>query len=321
MDFLQNKKIKKNRFLGSDFLPLQNAEAVTLIDFKNKTSLKNTRASLSAQFPEETQLRRFCGTVWILCKRVTLTFLYTGFFYCLQVASEDIVLQALQQSHLMIQEIDLQNNLLVSKEEVLKTIKIRSAENWLLCDLKKIREAVETIPNVKSAVVQKIFPGILRICLEERNPVFCMRVGGELLDAEGKVVLLKNGFQRYPDLPRLSGISLSDYYRAAGTGMIASDTQSMYQMQVTLLNAFQKYFEKSIGIVSEVSVLPYSTELHLKDGLILRFPNQQPLSLFPRLSKVWEDLCGKNNKTGKIVKTIDMQFKDVFVTTACVTAG
>jgi cell division protein FtsQ len=296
MSFSQSNKIRPHRFSGNDFL--QNAETMTL------ASLKNTRLS-SAN--EENRFRRFCTSAWIMYKRVTLTFVYTILWYGLQIVAEDII--AVQQSSLKIQHVEIQNNLLVSKEEVLQAIKVRSSESWLTCDLKKIREAVETLPNVKSAVVQKIFPGLLRIRLQERFPVFCMRVGGELLDAEGNKILLKNGFQAYPNLPRISGISLSD------SGIISSELKSLYQTQVTLLNAFQKQFEKKMdekkfGMVTEVLVLPSSTELRLTNGLVLRFPNQQPVSLFPRLSKVLDDLIRK----GVVAKMIDMQYRDVFVT-------
>ena len=294
----QNNMARKNRFLGDDFLPLQNAQAATL------TSLKNTRASLSAAAPEPGRFRHFCETAWMFSKRVTLTLVYTVLFYGLQIVFEDIVVQAFQQSHLMIQNIDLQNNLLVSKEEVLQAIKVRSDANWLTCDLEKIREAVETLPNVKTAVVQKFFPGLLRICLQERMPVFCMSVGGELLDAEGHAVLVKNGFQVYSNLPRLSGIALAD------NGMVLPDAKPMHQTNVMLLNAFQKCFGRNLGTVAEVSALPSGTELRLQSGLTLRFPEDQPMGLFPRLSRVWEDL----RKKGKMAKTIDLQFRDVFVT-------
>lgn len=83
----------------------------------------------------------------------------------------------------------------------------RLAGNFFTVDLQKAREAFESVPWVRQAVVRRQFPNRLRVQLQEHQPVAFWGAEGEsrLVNNHGEVFEANVGDVEQEDLPRLSG--------------------------------------------------------------------------------------------------------------------
>lgn len=81
------------------------------------------------------------------------------------------------------------------------------AGNFFTVNLATAREAFESVPWVRSAVVRREFPNRLRVVLEEHRPVALWGAEGEgrLLNNFGEVFEANHGDMDGQELPRLSG--------------------------------------------------------------------------------------------------------------------
>jgi cell division protein FtsQ len=83
----------------------------------------------------------------------------------------------------------------------------RLAGNFFTVDLQRAREAFESVPWVRQAVVRRQFPNRLRVVLEEHEPVALWGAEGEsrLVNSFGEVFEANVGDVEQEDLPRLNG--------------------------------------------------------------------------------------------------------------------
>ncbi|MEO5376388.1 MAG: FtsQ-type POTRA domain-containing protein [Magnetococcus sp. DMHC-6] len=77
-----------------------------------------------------------------------------------------------------------------TKEQVLSKITLSRGDNLLLANPREIRDNLLTLPWVRQARVQRIFPSTLEVGLREKQPVFMSRVGEKLIlmDEYGKSI-------------------------------------------------------------------------------------------------------------------------------------
>jgi cell division protein FtsQ len=83
----------------------------------------------------------------------------------------------------------------------------RLAGNFFTVDLQKAREAFETVPWVRQAIVKRQFPNKLRVELHEQQPQAYWGTDSEsrLVNAQGDVFDANPGDVEQDDMPRLAG--------------------------------------------------------------------------------------------------------------------
>jgi hypothetical protein len=117
-----------------------------------------------------------------------------------------------QNPSFAIQQVNVLTDGVISPDQLRRWSGVKSGENLLALDLARVKRALELVPMIQSASVERILPSTLRIQVTEREPVAQINVprprpGGGIelvvfqIDAEGYVVL--------PVDPRLRAVPLN----------------------------------------------------------------------------------------------------------------
>src|SRR6185436_10012060 len=70
-----------------------------------------------------------------------------------------------------VHQIDTQTDGVLSLEQIRRWAGVRLDDNLLALDLARVRRDLETVPNIKSAAIERILPHTLRIRISEREPI------------------------------------------------------------------------------------------------------------------------------------------------------
>lgn len=125
----------------------------------------------------------------------------------------EIIFQILVFPQVAISKIQVESDLPISKENVLKLLGFEEAPHYYAVDPLAIEARIKDFALVSSVRVTKIFPDTLNIQIETRKPVIAILQEGPessipiLIDREG--VMFQVGMGPYKDVPLLSGIRLS----------------------------------------------------------------------------------------------------------------
>jgi cell division protein FtsQ len=97
----------------------------------------------------------------------------------------------------------------ISEKEVIEVAGLDSGDNILMLSQERIKEAVEALPWVRSARIERRLPGTIRVVINERNPamIFTTAAGRWTIDRSGRV--LSKG-DRYGGLPSIATDSAPD---------------------------------------------------------------------------------------------------------------
>lgn len=127
-----------------------------------------------------------------------------------------------------IQQIEVLTDGVISQEQLRRWSGVKPGKNLLALDLAGVKRDLELVPVIRSASVERVLPGTLRIRVTEREPVAQIRVphprpGGGIelmifgIDEEGCVMLPLDPRQRAvpsslgdDQLPVISGINTSE---------------------------------------------------------------------------------------------------------------
>ncbi len=145
---------------------------------------------LRRQKPVEIRKRKFSRKTWPLYRRILLGSviavvagfaIYEAAAYLLY--SPDVQLRSAEQ-------IEIQGNRFVPDEAVSEKFSADMGRSVVRVPLTERREALETLPWVEQAHVQRVMPNRLRIEIVERTPVAFLRTGSDLslVDAQGVIL-------------------------------------------------------------------------------------------------------------------------------------
>lgn len=145
---------------------------------------------LRRQKPLEIRRRKFGGRAWLFYRRLLL-------WSVLGVAAASAVFLSgrflLHSPHMLLlkpEQVELSGDHMVSRETVLQQFVRDRGHSVLEIPLDSRRAALEEIPWVETAVVQRILPNRIRVEIIERTPVAFLRNGRELalIDAHGAIL-------------------------------------------------------------------------------------------------------------------------------------
>lgn len=110
-----------------------------------------------------------------------------------------------------IASIEVLNNQISNKEEIIARSGILEGENIYSFSASKAEKAIEDINVIKSANIHRKFPNTIVIDIEERSPFFILQQSGLYydVDEDGNVLSSSKTLTRY-DVPIVTGISIKD---------------------------------------------------------------------------------------------------------------
>jgi len=142
---------------------------------------------LRRQKPVEIRRKKFSGKTWPFYRRVLVGMLVGG--ACLTAAgfAASYLLYSPQMLLLKPDQIDVQGNHFVAKEDIQKLFVHDRNLSVLKIPLDKRRKQIEELPWVEGASLQRVLPNQLRVFITERTPIAFFRNGTELtlIDAHG----------------------------------------------------------------------------------------------------------------------------------------
>ena len=198
--------------------------------------------------------------------------------FCLAAAK--IIFQFFITPARKITNITVESDLTISKDDILALAGIEKNKYYLEQDLKKVKQNLEAIPQVREAVVEKIFPSTIRIALTAHKPVAISlaNVNDKNLpvafDENGSVILVGREITSW-NLPVISGLKFNTL--EAGTRLPRQLFSFLKEIAV-LKNDFSQLYD----LISEVKVEPVST---LDYELLLYFvPYRIPVRIGNKLS-------------------------------------
>jgi cell division septal protein FtsQ len=134
---------------------------------------------------------------------------------------------AYENKSFALQRVDVQTDGVISREQLQRWSGVKPGQNLLALDLARVKYNLELEPMIRSASVERILPGTLRVRVLERAPIAQVnllrtRNGGGVeqvifqLDADGFVVVPLDPRQRavplgqMSDLPVIAGIHVNE---------------------------------------------------------------------------------------------------------------
>jgi cell division protein FtsQ len=145
---------------------------------------------LRRQKPVEIRRKKFGGRTWAFYRRVFLISLVSAMSVAAAVVAGRFLLYSPQVLLLKPDQIELIGNHIVSRQTVLDKFYLDRERSVLRIPLEARRSAIEELPWVESASVQRILPNRVRVEVTERTPIAFLRDGTELalIDAHGVIL-------------------------------------------------------------------------------------------------------------------------------------
>jgi cell division protein FtsQ len=145
---------------------------------------------LRRQKPLEIRRKKFAGKSWSFYRRLLVFGAAAVCFFTAAGVAGEFLLYSPQVALLKPDQIELTGNRIVSREAVLQQFARDRNRSILRIPLDARRSALEELPWVETASVQRILPNRIRIQITERTPIALLRNGTELalIDAHGVIL-------------------------------------------------------------------------------------------------------------------------------------
>ncbi|HEY2459741.1 MAG TPA: FtsQ-type POTRA domain-containing protein [Candidatus Acidoferrum sp.] len=145
---------------------------------------------LRRQRPVEIRRKKFSGRSWPFYKRVMVWSAAGIAGVVAAVIAGKFLLYSPQMLLLKFDQVEINGNHVVTREAVLQQFTKDRSRSVVTIPLDTRRSAIEELPWVESASVQRILPNRLRVDLTERTPIAFLRNGTELalIDAHGVIL-------------------------------------------------------------------------------------------------------------------------------------
>jgi cell division protein FtsQ len=164
---------------------------------------------LRRQKPVEIRKRKFSRKAWPLYRRVLVGgiaalsvgfALYEAANYLLY--SPGVLLQSTDQ-------IEIEGNRFVPPEAIAEKFSADMGRSVLRVPLTERREALESLPWVEQAQVQRVLPNRIRVEITERTPVAFLRTGSDLSLVDAQGVILDRPVEGEFHFPVVAGVAES----------------------------------------------------------------------------------------------------------------
>jgi len=164
---------------------------------------------LRRQKPLEIRRKKFTGRGWPFYRRLLGWSVIGIAGVSAAVVAGRFLLYAQPMLLLKFDQVEVLGNHIVSRETVLQQFARDGGRSVLRVPLEARRSALEEIPWVESATVQRILPNRIRVELTERTPIAFVRVGTELALIDVHGVILDRPRNEDLQFPVVTGLSES----------------------------------------------------------------------------------------------------------------
>lgn len=212
----------------------------------------------------------------------------TGYAQLIGATISDRFLEASVNAGLSVQDVQVVGRDKAAGADLLAALGVQRGSPILAFDPHAAREALEQIPWVKQARVERRLPDTIAIAIVEREPMALWQQDRQmrLIDVDG-VVLTASDLSKWPNLPLL-----------VGAGAPARGPALLKQLAA----------EATLGPLVEAAVLVGGRrwDLRLKNGIDIRLPERDVAGALNQLAMVQQT----NGVLDKDIVVIDMRVPD-----------
>ena len=200
---------------------------------------------LRRQKPVEIRRRKFGRRTWQFYRRVTVLGVSVVVGIVVLYFVGDFFLSSPRMSLAGYEQIEVVGNHIVPRGAVLERFTADRNRSVLRVPLSERRRALEEIPWVEQASVERILPNRIRVQLTERTPVAFLRLGSELALVDAHGVILDRPLEGDFRFPVVTGISET---------MLRSEIEQRMKLYVEFLKEIELIRLGAADFVSEVDL-------------------------------------------------------------------
>jgi len=200
---------------------------------------------LRRQRPVEIRRRKFGRRTWQFYRRVTVLGVSVVAGSVVLYFVGDFFLNSPRMALASFEQIDITGNQMVTRASVLERFAADRNRSVLRVPLGERRRALEEIPWVEQASVERILPNRIRVQLTERTPVAFLRLGSELALVDAHGVILDRPLEGDFRFPVVAGISET---------MLRSAIEQRMKLYVEFLKEIELIRPGAADTVSEVDL-------------------------------------------------------------------
>jgi cell division protein FtsQ len=185
----------------------RNAAAADADAYRPELISEDEPRYLRRQKPVEIRRKKFSGKTWSFYRRMLVLGSVAVAGLTAAGVSGEFLLYSPKVALLKPDQLELTGNRIVAREAVLQQFAHDRGRSVLRIPLDARRSAIEELPWVESASVQRILPNRIRVELTERSPIAFLRNGTELalIDAHGVILdRPRGGNYQFPIVTGLS---------------------------------------------------------------------------------------------------------------------
>jgi cell division protein FtsQ len=185
----------------------RNAAAADADAYRPEMISEDEPRYLRRQRPVEIRRKKFSGKTWSFYRRMLVLGAVAVAGLTAAGVSGEFLLYSPKVALLKPDQLELTGNRIVAREAVLQQFAHDRGRSVLRIPLDARRSAIEELPWVESASVQRILPNRIRVELTERSPIAFLRNGTELalIDAQGVILdRPRGGNYQFPIVTGLS---------------------------------------------------------------------------------------------------------------------
>jgi cell division septal protein FtsQ len=170
-----------------------------------------------------------------ICKTIFFSGLIVGAYF----GGKELLRRFLWENpDYMITEIRVPQGGALQREQILEASGLREGVNIFVVDTKRARLALDTLPQVERAEIQRILPNRIEVNIVERQPIAWVTKSADenptasdrswLIDARGVVMKTKQMLDEYYHIPHISGVTVENF--VAGQRITTIEMQSALEL-------------------------------------------------------------------------------------------
>jgi cell division septal protein FtsQ len=245
--------------------------------------------TLRASTERSRRLQAVCGFIF---KTIMLTALVVGSWLGGKEALRRFVWE---NPDYFVHEINFSTDGALTRDQVLTSANLKEGRNIFTVDIGGARSAIEKMPQVESAVVQRVLPNRINVSIAERRPIAWVAAKGDeapsssdrsfLIDARGVVLRSRVMLPEYFHLPIISGFETGN--------LVPGKRVNVLEMQAALelirINADSTRFQVQNIDLSKGYCLIVTDQRHAKITFGLDRLDAQLSHLYRCLDRAAED--------------------------------
>jgi cell division protein FtsQ len=192
---------------------------------------------------------------------------------------------------LAVQEVTVVGRVETAATDMIAAIDVRRGTPMLAVDPEAVRQRLRKLSWIREARVERRFPGVIAVAIEERVPMALWQRGGKLVlvDREGAVIL-RSGLDRFRHLVTLVG-----------------DDAPKGALELLALLATEPQLERRVTAAIRVGERRWN--LQMDNGIDVRLPETDIAQAWTQLAQLERE----QKVLGRDVVTIDLRLPDRFV--------